>query len=244
MPTSKTLTLSFNDQQKLQPPNFPTNLRNYVFGNCREHHAFLFIPFNLPYPLHGALQIIHTSICWSQTWSTHQNRSTSNFFMYNLCANPRTFPRHRHTVQWPNSSPSALNWLMVCDMEWGEQEEGTGLGAMQYFDCSWLRSWTVPVQEFSGRSITQVVTFISLDFYRKPLYENVRMPHHTLQHSHQVCSLYCSHCLKNWNFRQCWKDCLFIYSPAYTGIQKTIFSSSYFQEKVLRVPRRQNQRII
>lgn len=133
------------------------------------------MPFHLPYSLLGALQTMHTSICWSQTQSTHQNRGTSTLLNYHLCANPRTSPRHGHTVHWPNSSPCALKWLMVCAME---QEQGTGLGAMQHSERSWLRSWTVPGQEFAWRSITQVVTFISLDFYQKPFYENARMPHH------------------------------------------------------------------
>lgn len=91
------------------------------------------MPFHLPYSLLGALQTMHTSICWSQTQSTHQNRGTSTLLIYYLCANPVMSPRHGHTVQWPNSSPCALKWLMVCAME---QEEGTGLGAMQHFERS------------------------------------------------------------------------------------------------------------
>lgn len=192
---------------------------NYVFGNCREHHAFLFTPFNLPYSLFGALQIIHNSICCSQ--STHRNRGTSNLLVYNLCANPRTSPRHGHTVQWPNSFPSALKWLMLCDMGRAEQEEGTGLGAMHFFECSWLRSWTDPGQEFAGRSITQVVTFISLDFYQKPFYEHVRMPHHIAAFTSSPFSLPLS--LPKTETSECWKDYQYIYSPAHTGIQKKKF---------------------
>lgn len=137
--------------------------------------------------------------------------------MHNLCANPRTFPRHRHTVQWPYSSPSALNWLMVCDMEWAEQEEGTGCSVLNVAD------WGVEQSQY--RSLladllrrlwpSSAWTFIRNHFMR------MSECHTTLQHSPQVCSLYHSHTLKNWSFRPCWKDCEYIYSPAHTGIQRT-----------------------
>lgn len=37
----------------------------------------------------------------------------------------------RPTVQWLNSSPPTLNWLMARDIKKAEQKEGTGLKAMQ-----------------------------------------------------------------------------------------------------------------
>lgn len=177
IPISKTLTLSFNNQQKFQSPNFLINLSKLYIWQLQRTYISA-----------QALQSSLLLAWWSADYSHHHlldNRSTSHLFMYNLCANPRIFPRYGHMVQWPNSSPPALDWWMVCDREWAEQEEAE-LGVMQYFE----RSWFEQSQDRSLLgSITQVVTFTSLDFYQKPFYENVRMPHHIAAFTSSLLSL-------------------------------------------------------
>lgn len=104
--------------------------------------------------------------------------------MCNLCANPRTFPKHGQTHSAMAEFISI--WAELVNGVWHEESRAgerdwTESDAEWYFECSWWRyihTLIVLVHEFAGRSITQVVTFISPDFYQKPFYENVRMPHH------------------------------------------------------------------
>lgn len=157
--------------------------------------------------------------------NNHSCKKCNLLFMCNLCANPRTFPKHGQThsamAEFISTCPELVNGVWHEESRAG-QRDWTESDAEWYFECGWWRSLIVPAHEFAGRSITQVVTFISPDFYQKPFYENVRMPHHIAAFTSSPFSLPPS-LSKTENFIECWRDCEYIYSPADTGIWKTNF---------------------
>lgn len=112
-------------------------------------------------------------------------------------------------------------WTGQWCVTWNEQSRRRGLD-WEYFECSWLRSWTVQYRSLLGDLLRRLWPSSAWTFIKKHF---MRMSecHTTLQHSHQVRSLYHSHSLRNWNFRPCWKDYEYIYSPAHTAIHKTNF---------------------
>lgn len=158
---------------------------NDIFSNRREHHAFLFMLFD---PLHSSLGILQTE---SVLAGVKHNP-------YAKTEVPFPTPKKRVTccictifvhIQEPalgTDRPTGSEfegWIHEqVDGAWCEESRAGGRDSIkshaeQYFQCSWW-SLIVLVHEFARRFITQFVTFISPNFYQKPLCENVRMPHH------------------------------------------------------------------
>lgn len=184
-PTSKMLTLSFNEQQKLHITKLPDKLEQMMSSAtiknmhfCSRHSIFS--------TLYLVLCRLFTLVLAGVEHNPYAETEVPfpkkhNLFMCNLCADPRTSPKHGQThsamAEFISTCPELVNGV------WDEESRAGGRDWIEsdaewYFERSWWRSLIVPVHEFAGRSITQVVTFISPDFYQKPFYENVRMPHH------------------------------------------------------------------
>lgn len=142
--------------------------------------------------------------------------------MYNLCAKPRTFPRHGDMVQWPNSSPSALNWWMVCDMEWAEQDR-TGLGAMNAVFWAWL------TEELNSprTGVCWEIYYAGCDLHQPGLLSKTILwecqnatPHCSI---HIKSVLFTTPTLSKTETSDSAEKTEYIYSPVHTGIQKTNF---------------------
>lgn len=136
------------------------------------------------------------------------------------------------TVQWPNPSPPALNWLMACDTKKAEQEEGTGLKAKQ--------SGILNVAD--GGVLIALGTWVCKIYYAGCDLHQPRLLSKAIlwecQNAAPRCSIHIKSVLfasltlsKIKNSTECWKDCEHIHSPAATGIQKTNFLL-IFQGKV------------
>lgn len=212
IPISKTLTLSFNNQQKLQSPNFLINLsklylwqlqRTYISAQALQSSLLLTL-WSADYSHHHLLTTEVPVTCLCIIFALIQEYSLD----MGIWCNGQIHLHLPWTGEWcvtgNEQSRRRLSWewcsiLNVADLELNSPKTGVCWDLLR-------RLWPSPAW-----------TFIKNHFMR------MSECHTTLQHSHQVCSLYYSHSLKNWNFRQCWEDCEYIYSSGHTEIQKTIF---------------------
>lgn len=223
---------------------------NVIFGNHREHHAFLFIEScpsifsTLCLVLCRLLTLVLAGVKHNPYAKTEVplQKKCNSLFMCNLCANPRTFPKHRQT----HSAMAEFIFLSTCpelvNGVWHEESRAGERDWMEsdaecYSECSWWRSLIVSVHEFAGRSITQVVTFISPDFYQKPFYENVRMPHHIAAFTSSPFSLPLSPSWKLETSYSAEKTLNVSIVQQILEYRKLIFCS-YFKGKVPQSPRR------